>query len=157
MRRPKRRAIPLSVKLAASEHMLGKEPGVATYTSYNEKGPRKLTMHEAIDFNLLMLFGGRPQIQWDHNPALGLRAVNDEGTDYVPAQLDYRYIEPVRVADHARKTTGRMGASKLSITGNGDASRIAKAERLEKRRLGLDVRRKRRIPSRPFQKRRKPS
>lgn len=69
------------------------------------------------------------KIEWDHNPALGLRAVNADGTDYEPNQLDPRFIRPMRKADHLAKTTGRRGESKFSSSGGGDTSRVAKARR----------------------------
>lgn len=80
----------------------------------------------------LYLLGFDPvneKIEWDHDPALGLRAVNADGTDYEPAQLDPRFIRPMRKADHLAKTTGRKGESKFSSNGGGDTSRVAKARR----------------------------
>jgi hypothetical protein len=70
------------------------------------------------------------EIEWDHFPAIGLRAVNEDGTDYEPRQLDPRYIRPMRKADHLVKTSGRKGESKFSSNGGGDTSRVAKAKRL---------------------------
>lgn len=70
------------------------------------------------------------KIEWDHFPAIGLRALNADGTDYEPAQLDPRFIRPMRKADHQIKTSGRKGESKFSSSGNGDTSRVAKAKRI---------------------------
>jgi hypothetical protein len=75
-----------------------------------------------------------PELQLDHDPALGLRPVDETGLDYSPGQHDPRFLVWRTKGDHARKTTGRKGESKLSISGNGDVSRIAKAERIEKKR-----------------------
>lgn len=80
----------------------------------------------------LIILGFDPfneQIEWDHSPALGLRTVNDDGTDYEPAQLDPHFIRPMRKADHLVKTSGRKGESKYSSNGGGDTSRVAKARR----------------------------
>ena len=117
--RPKRKHIPMAVKLEACLLMMGLDP---------------------------------KKVDWDHHPALGLRPVNDDGTDYDPPQLDPRYIMPrERDEDHKFKTFGRKGESRLSITGDGDVSRIAKAERLEKaRRDMLHIERGERVkPERP--------
>jgi hypothetical protein len=73
-------------------------------------------------------------IQLDHIPALGLRTVNAAGTDYEPPQHDPDGLEWMSSEWHLLKTTGRKGESKLSITGNGDVSRIAKAKRIEVKR-----------------------
>lgn len=99
--RPPRRHIPLSVKLEACLILLG--------------FPRE--RHR--------------DIQWNHTPALGLRPVSADGKDYEPPQLDPAHLEPLLKGDHLTVTTGRRGESKLSISGNGDVSRIAKCDRLE--------------------------
>lgn len=144
MNRPKRKAIPLHVKLNACLRLLGFDP-------------------EA------------DEIEWDHTPALQLRPVDATGADYDPPQLDWRHIEPLKKADHGVKTTGRKGQSKLSVSGEGDVSRIAKAVRLEAARFAreqsfrakvlgvapdaLPLKRSRpkaKIPSRPFPKRTTP-
>lgn len=144
--RPKRKAIPMRVKLAACLRLLGFEPGA--------------------------------RIEWDHTPALGLRPVNADGTDYDPPQLDPKHIEPKLHEPHKLKTNGRRGESDLSIDSNSDKARIAKAKRLETAReaskafyrtmveaneqssvVKLEKSRwpqGRKIPSRPFQKRSKP-
>jgi hypothetical protein len=102
---PKRKAIPMGVKLQACLRMMG-------YDSEDE-------------------------IEWDHIPALARRAVNEDGTDWVPAQLDPEYIRPMRKADHARKTTGRKGTSKLSSDGNGDTTQAAKIKRIAAARQAM--------------------
>jgi hypothetical protein len=109
-------------------------------------------------------------VQWDHDPPLGLRGVNADGTDYIPPQNDPKHIVPRLRTDHKVKTTGRSGESKLSVSGNGDVSRIAKAKRLAEAQetvrkilAGEKWREKperpkskwpqgRKIPSRPFAK-----
>jgi hypothetical protein len=94
------------------------------------------------------------EIQWDHDPPLELRPDNAEGTDYDPPQLDPRHIFPMLKADHKAKTTGRRGESKLSISGNGDKSRIDKVRRLRGELKPKPKRTwpKRKLESRPFNK-----
>ena len=46
-------------------------------------------------------------IQFDHHPALRLRAINRTGTDYVPRQLSPFYIVARCKASHDRKTRGQ--------------------------------------------------
>jgi hypothetical protein len=70
------------------------------------------------------------QTEWDDHPAIALRPVSEDGSDYEPRQLDPRYIRPMRKADHLAKTTCRKGESKFSGNGGGDTSRAAKAKRL---------------------------
>ena len=78
----------------------------------------------------LRLLGLPPDVEWDHCPALQLRPIRPDGTDWEPGQHDPAHLEPLTKAAHLLKTTGRKGLSKLSITGNGDVSRIAKGKRL---------------------------
>ena len=70
-------------------------------------------------------------IQWDHDPAIQIRPLGECGTDYDPPQLSPAHIFPMLKEDHLLKTTGRRGESKLSVSGNGDVSRVAKIKRLE--------------------------
>jgi hypothetical protein len=106
--RPKRKPVPLRVQLEAAKRQLA---------------------HQMAD-DLVTC-----ELQLDHDPALGLRPVNEAGTDYDPPQHDPRYLVWRTKADHLYKTTGRKGESKLSISGDGDVSRIAKAVRIEKKRV----------------------
>jgi len=76
-------------------------------------------------------------VDFDHHPPLELRNLNDEGTDYEPAQLDPDYLFALRRPCHREKTKQ-------------DLKDIAKARR---RRKGPKKSRKR-WPSRPFPKKR---
>lgn len=69
--------------------------------------------------------------QFDHTPSLELRPFDEAAGDYEPKANDPRYIVPRSKADHLRKTTGRAGESDLSISYQGDVSRIAKTRRLD--------------------------
>jgi hypothetical protein len=75
--RPKRKAIPLSVKLESCLITLRKNG----------------------------LLGEGP-VRWDHHPALALRPVNKAGGDYDPPQHSATHIQPLADADHAFKTNG---------------------------------------------------
>jgi hypothetical protein len=99
---PKRKNIPVGIRLQACLRLLGFAPG--------------------------------EEPEWDHFPALARRAVNEDGTDWVPAQLDPEYIRPMRKHDHLQKTTGKKGTSKLSSDGNGDTTQAAKIKRIIARR-----------------------
>jgi hypothetical protein len=104
---PKRKAIPMRVKLEACLILLGFDP---------EEVAKRLP-----DF--------------DHFPALGRRF--HDGENYLPDQLDPRYLRPLKAEDHARKTTGRKGTSKLSSDGNGDTTQAAKIKRITAARAAL--------------------
>lgn len=126
----KRPHMPLIVKLRAALHALGLDP-------------------DEVDF--------------DHDPALGLRPIDPETGDTVPPANDWRHITPRARLAHREKTAG--DSRPLS----GDISKIAKLKRVEaneqafRRRL-LDKssgetppapkRAKRKIPARPWPKRR---
>ena len=71
------------------------------------------------------------RLELDHDPALGLRPIDPETGHHVPHQHDSVALIWRPRADHKRKTTGRRGESRLSISYDGDQSRIAKADRLE--------------------------
>lgn len=72
------------------------------------------------------------EISWalDHDPALELRAFNPVTGETLPAHDDPRALVWRTTVDHAVKTTGRRGESRLSKRG-GDISEIAKLRRLE--------------------------
>ena len=118
MTAPKRKKIPLKVKLEACLHMLGLDPD---------------------------------DVEWDHDPALGVRPINEDGTDYDPPQHDPRYITPRSRENHAEKTNGTK-----ATTAGSDKNRIAKVNRiLGKTKQGQPKRawpKGRKIQSRPFPK-----
>jgi hypothetical protein len=71
-------------------------------------------------------------LQFDHVPALGLRAWNETERDTVPPANDPEHLIPRHIKCHEQKTTGRKGESKLSKVG-GDISEIAKLRRLTRK------------------------
>lgn len=119
--------------------------------------PVRVQLHAA-----LYQLGFEPhEVDLDHDPALGLRPWSEETQDTIPPANDPKYLVWRPKADHKLKTTGRKGESKLSISGNGDVSRIAKTDRLAEdheafrkrllsRECGQPYERKSNIPSRPF-------
>lgn len=76
-------------------------------------------------------------IDWDHDPALGLRLYNKENGKYDPDANDPRFITVrARSRDdegHRAKTFGKGGT-----TAGSDIHRIAKIKRLAKAREALD-------------------
>lgn len=69
------------------------------------------------------------QVQFDHNPALGLRVLNEHTGDTIPPSNDPGYIEMLLVDEHKLKTFGKGGEKRIT-TADGDIGRIAKVERL---------------------------
>jgi len=91
-------------------------------------------------------FGPDDKIEWDHEPALGLRERTPDG-GYIPDANDPRYIRPRRKEEHAVKTRGN-GAT----TAGSDVHRIAKVRRIIRKREE-PAKPKRKIQSRGFEKR----
>lgn len=126
-----------------------------------KKPPRKYRpVHVERDaaLNALGLLG--KNIQYDHDPALGLRAFDPVTGLYDPDELDPRYLVPRLVDEHSIKTNGSH------IPLSGDKSKIAKLVRLETDPAGgeefrrkllaktpKDERPKSKWASRPFPKR----
>ncbi|GGC70437.1 hypothetical protein [Chelatococcus reniformis] len=103
------------------------------------------------------------ECELDHDPALGIRAVNADGTDWDPPQHDERYLVWRPKREHDVKTFGPGGEKRITTAG-GDIHRIAKLRRLtteqeehRRRMLGKEPGSQRprssRWPSRPFSKR----
>jgi len=86
-------------------------------------------------------------VEWDHNPPLALRRIDEETGEYIPAENDPRYIQPLSKEAHKRKTNGTKSTSYGS-----DKHEISKARRIAK---GGKTRRGPKIPSQGFDKTRK--
>jgi hypothetical protein len=95
--------------------------------------PRKhLPLSVKLQACLLLLgFEADDEIDWDHFPALGLRDFNPRLDDYVPAELDPRFLRPLGKNPHKAKTNGRKGEKRVTSYGS-DVHAIAKMKRLEK-------------------------
>lgn len=76
-------------------------------------------------------FTKNDQVQYDHDPALGLRDWDEEKQDFIPPQLDPEFIVIRTKAVHRTKSSGRKGEGKVTSYGS-DAHAIAKIDRLEK-------------------------
>lgn len=74
----------------------------------------------------------KANVQWDHDPALRRRNVNRAGTDYVPPQLDPRYIVGRCATSHLIKTSG-TGAT----TAGTDIGAIKKERKRNKALAGI--------------------
>lgn len=119
----------------------------------------------------LIQLGFEPhEVELDHDPALALRPIDPETGDTIPPANDPRYLVFRPKAEHAMKTTGRRGESRLADQANGDTPRAAKLNRIsakqaefrarllaktEGREPPQPARRKHKIQSRPFPKRAK--
>lgn len=110
------------------------------------------------------------EVELDHDPALGIRPIDPETGLTIPHPNDPRFLVWRPKAEHAVKTTGRSGESRLSDQANGDTSKAAKVKRIsadqeqfrarllaksEGREPPQTSRFKRKIPSRPFPKKEK--
>ena len=96
------------------------------------------------------IFTETDKIEFDHRPAIILRAVNVEGTDYHPPQNEPAYIDALHASCHLKRTVGRIPGAEQTITVKGsDAWLAAKFRKLEGKNKPRD---KRAIPSRPFKK-----
>lgn len=72
------------------------------------------------------------KIEFDHRPAIIMRAVNVEGTDYHPPQNDPAHIEPLHKSCHLQRTVGRKADAERTVTVKGsDAWLKSKFARLE--------------------------
>jgi hypothetical protein len=107
------------------------------------KGFRK-TIPISVKLEVVLLQGGVckacgerlarvDETEFDHVPALQLRCWDAEAKDTAPPANAPDYIEAKHADCHLVKTTGRRGESKLNAV-DGDAQRIAKLRRLEKKR-----------------------
>lgn len=90
-------------------------------------------------------------VEWDHVPALRLRDINEDGTDYIPPQNDPRYLVGRCRQSHRKKTSG-TGATTAG-TDTGYIKKERKRNKPPKRKASWP---KRKMQSRnTFEKRRK--
>jgi hypothetical protein len=86
---------------------------------------RHISMRLQRDVALMMLGLDPATAELDHEPALGLRAVNAALGDYDPPQLDPQYLRWRGKAEHKTKTFGTKATSAGS-----DIWKIAHGKRL---------------------------
>ena len=138
--RPKRKAIPEKLKLQI----------------YLEHNGRCARTGEKLGHYLR-------EVEYNHTPPIAVRPVNAYGTDYIPPQLDPRYIEPLKPAVHKAETNGEALEKKHLLAKNYDKARISKTKRLREshqeftagqaqKQCGQKRQRSGNWPSRPFRK-----
>ncbi len=105
--------------------------------------PKRKNIPKSVKAAVLVRQGGRcgecgvnftndDKIEWDHRPAIVMRAINVEGTDYHPPQNDPEYIQALHKLCHLKRTVGRLpGASRTITTKGSDAHLAAKFRKLE--------------------------
>lgn len=107
-RRPKRKAIPLSVK----------------------REVRARQNHHCAECRVI--FTTDDKVEFDHRPSLILREVNVTGDDYVPPQNHPAYIDALHTPCHLKRTVGRVPGAERTVTTKGsDAHLAAKFRKLE--------------------------
>lgn len=90
-------------------------------------GPKRKKVPDRVALAVaLRQLGFEPhEVELDHDPALGLRKVREDGTDWEPSQHDPKYLVWRPKADHKVKTFGTP-----ATTAGSDIHQIAKAKRL---------------------------
>lgn len=101
---PKRRAIPLSVKLDVALRALGVKAS---------------------------------DIDWSHEPALELRAINDDGTDWKPPQHDPAFLLIRKRAEHDHITFKDNGTGRGDLTAIAHARGVRDDQRLHQAKLAV--------------------
>lgn len=86
---------------------------------------KKVPINVALAVALRQLGFEPHEVELDHDPALGLRNVNADGTDWDPPQHDARYLVWRPKAEHRVKTSGTK-----ATTAGSDVQMIAKGKRL---------------------------
>lgn len=139
-------------------------------TKSKQRSPRKQIPDRIKLLVALRRFGlSISDVQFDHYPALALRPHNDLTGDTIPPANDPEYINMLLVEEHRIKTYGPGGEKRITTAGS-DSHAIAKVRRLAPAKSDFDRRvlakstdgdrpsetqPKRKIPSRPFPKRKK--
>ncbi len=96
------------------------------------------------------MFWPDSKVEFDHRPAIIMRSVNVDGTDYHPPQNDPEFIQALHAACHLKRTTGRLpGASRTITTKGSDVGLATKFRKLEGK---LKPRKRQTIQSRGFPK-----
>jgi len=126
---------------------------------------KELPLSLKLAVALRMLGLKSEEVQFDHDPALGIRPWNDEKQDFVPPQHDPEWIVIRRKPEHGNKTNGgaatSYGSDKHAIA---KIDRVSEAEEAFRRRLlaksdpDIDApeRPRSRIPSRGFSRQHRP-
>ena len=75
-----------------------------------------------------LMIPGWTEITIDHEPALALRKVNEDRTDYIPSQLDPAYLRIYIRGHDNNKTFGSGGTTRIE-TRSGDIGKIQHVKR----------------------------
>jgi hypothetical protein len=117
-----------------------------------------LSIKLAVALRMLGFAKGQ-RVDFDHDPALGLRPWDVEKQDFIPPQLDADFIVIRTTPDHSIKTNGNgatsYGSDKHAIA---KINRVSEAEEAFRRRLlakadpdiDAPARKRSRIPNRGF-------
>ena len=123
-----------------------------------------LSIKLAVALRMLGFVKGQ-RVDFDHDPALGLRDWDEEKQDFIPPQLDADFIVIRTEPDHDRKTNGNgatsYGSDKHAIA---KIDRVSNAVEAFRRRLlakadpDIDAppRERSKIPSRGFSRQHRP-
>ena len=145
--------IPLHIKVAVIERQMVE---IGHWTSKNLKNPPDLPLAERLRLSQIEVFGVAvphtedepplhvPKLHLDHDPPLRTRKFNQRTEKFTPDANDPRYLVWRTAEDHHRKTNIRGNGAQFS-----DTVLIKRERKREKRSLGM-VKRKIKIPSRPF-------
>lgn len=103
--------------------------------------PKRKSIPLSVQVEVLkrMLGLHKLKIDWSHEPALQLRAINDAGTDYAPPQLDPDYIVARRCEDHDHITFKDNGTGRGDLTAIAHVRRGAEDERRHKMAMAAKV------------------
>lgn len=91
------------------------------------------------------------EVEFDHDPALGIRRVNPATGDTIPPANDPKHIKMLLIADHKVKTFGPGGEKRITTAGS-DIHKINKIKNLSK----AQEESRRRILEKPPREERKP-
>ena len=80
---------------------------------------RPIPLHVKLDVALRALGLKESEIDWSHEPALGLRAIRDDGTDWSPAQHDPDFIFIRKSPEHDHITFKNNGTGRGDLTAHG--------------------------------------
>lgn len=97
---------------------------------------------------------GKGLVHYQHDPALGVRPINEDRTDWIPPQHDPDYLYAEMAACHHRETNeGRFGAHKIG-SDRYEIEKVKKRERAPRPKAQWGAGRK--LQGRGFSKQHKP-
>ena len=127
--------------------------------------PKAIPDHVKVEVLLRALGLKGVKIEWSHEPAIGLRAINDAGTDYKPPQLDPDFIYARPKLEHTHITFQNNGTGRGDLTAIAHTKRVIKGEhrhtacmaaKLSGEAIPEPERRKRKLAGRGFVKGHRP-